>query len=69
MKTANYESDFIPTYEQLHELGGEIIGTTEYGCVQLWSLNGCEYVVLVDNTVITREEDNSFGVDIAFFPY
>ncbi len=62
------EVDEIPTYDELHELGGEIIETTDEGCVQLWRLNGKEYVVMPDNSVISREEDNSFG-EVAYFPY
>jgi len=38
---------------------GELIDTSEQGTCQLWLLNGNEYVVLSDNTVITREEDLS----------
>jgi len=48
---------------------GEIIDTTEDGTVQLISCYGNEYVVLSDNRVIIREEDNSYGSDNAFFPY
>ena len=36
---------------------------------QLYIYNGVEYVVLCDNTIITREEDNQFGTDQAIFPY
>lgn len=43
------------------------------GTVHLWEvINGQnieEYVVLSDDTVITRKEDNKDGKDMAFFPY
>lgn len=75
MKTINEKIDecykqaeIIPTYEELHELGGEAVETADDGCVELWVLNGKEYVVLCDNSVMTREEDNSFR-EGAYFPY
>ena len=46
-----------------------IEATTAEGTCQLISWRDQEYVVLCDNTVITREEDNAFGLLEAFFPY
>ena len=43
--------------EQIKERG-KLIDTTLEGTSQLWELDNIEYVVLCDNTVITREEDN-----------
>jgi hypothetical protein len=50
----------------LHETG-ELIKTVCDGTVQLWVCEGEEYVVLSDNTIITRQEDNEIGEP--FFPY
>ena len=65
------------TVEKLHELRDKmkamVVDSCMDGTVHLWEvLNGQgieEYVVLTDNTVITREEDNQFASHIAFFPY
>lgn len=48
---------------------GEIIETAEEGTVILAKYNDVDYVILQDNTVITREEDNKRGKDLAFFPF
>ncbi|MCP4651542.1 MAG: hypothetical protein GY853_15880 [PVC group bacterium] len=58
------------TYDELQELEKQekawLIETTCHGCVQLWQHDDNEYVVLSDNTVITRQEDNE---ETPFFPY
>ena len=47
------------TKEKLEEKG-KITDTTAEGTVQLWLMpDGTEYVVLCDNSIITREEDNT----------
>lgn len=46
---------------------GKWIDTALEGTCQLWELDGVEYVVLCDNTVITRAEDNADND--AVFPY
>ena len=46
-----------------------IEATTAEGTCQLISWRDQEYVVLCDNTIITRKEDNAFGSSEAFFPY
>ena len=45
-----------PTYSELNE-NGNLINTALEGTCQLWELNGNEWVVLCDNTVISREAD------------
>lgn len=65
------------TIEKLNELRDKmkamVVDSCMDGTVHLWEvLNGQgieEYVVLKDNTVITRQEDNEFASHIAFFPY
>ena len=57
------------TIEQLREKGN-IVETKLEGCCQLWEYNGIEYVVMSDNTVITRIEDNQFDFESnAIFSY
>ena len=60
-----------PTFEEL-KLRGEVIKSIMDGCVRLYAYGDKppykEYVVLCDNSVISREEDND-GSDEAFFPY
>ena len=53
-------------YEFLEENGEKLNSVIEGSCI-LYEYNGIEYVVLCDNTVITREEDNN--MDDAIFPY
>ena len=48
---------------------GTILETLHEGTIQLIKLDGIEYVVLCDNSIITREEDNSLGAENAYFPY
>ena len=45
---------------------GEKIASTLEGTVHLWEHNGTEYVVLPDNSVITRDEDEQD--DLPCFP-
>ena len=54
-------------YETLVEKGERIKSILD-GTVNLYILDKKEYVVLCDNTVITREEDND-APEGAFFPY
>lgn len=54
------------TFEKLKNEGNKI-AQTEEGTVLLYELDSIEYVVLQDNTVITRKEDNES--EDAFFPY
>jgi hypothetical protein len=53
------------TYELLESFG-YLVDTDLEGTCQLWRYNDVEYVVLQDNTVITREEDNFCD---PIFPY
>lgn len=46
-----------------------LLDSNNYMMAELYSYNGIEYVVLCDNTLITREEDNKFGEEQAIFPY
>lgn len=47
--------------ERLRQFG-ELMGVTAEGTTQLWKdENGNEYVVLCDNSVITREEDRELS--------
>ena len=55
------------TYDILLDQG-ECINTAEEGTCMLYQYKGIEYVVLQDNSVITRKEDNE-DVDFAIFPY
>ncbi len=55
---------YTPSYDDL-QINGELIETTQEGTVQLWNYEGSEFVVLCDNSVITRDEDLS---DNPFFP-
>lgn len=55
------------TYELLQE-EGEFLDSTVEGTCRLYLYNGHEYVVLCDNSVITREEDNAFEEEV-IFPY
>lgn len=43
------------------EQKGELIDTANEGTSQLWQVGNEEYVVLCDNTVITRDEDEKFA--------
>ena len=47
---------------------GRFIESAEEGTCQLYEYQGVEYVVLIDNSVITREEDNECPEE-AIFPY
>jgi hypothetical protein len=47
---------------------GELLDTAYEGTCQLYRYKDVQYVVLQDNTVITREEDNN-GTEEAIFPY
>lgn len=62
---------FDPTYSDIQELKAnglaEIVGTLADGTVQLVEIGFAEFVVLSDNTVITRTEDNA--APEAFWPY
>jgi hypothetical protein len=55
-------SDFI-------KRNGVLIDSNAELQCQLYSYRGCEYVILCDNSLITRQEDNSYGLDDAIFPY
>lgn len=55
----------IVTYELLISRGEQLSIALEGTCT-LYRYDGIEYVVLSDNTVITREEDNE---DNPIFPY
>lgn len=55
------------TYDFLHD-HAKLIDTAYDGTCQLWIYNGEEYVVLSDNSVITRLEDNTTD-DNPIFPY
>ena len=55
------------TYELLAR-EGEFLDSTVEGTCRLYLYNGHEYVVLCDNSVITREENNTFEEE-AIFPY
>jgi len=59
----------VPNYEDLHSADFELVDTAGEGTCQLWrNINtGMEYVVLADNSVISREEDSATGD--AIFPY
>jgi hypothetical protein len=59
----------VPTYRDLHDDNYELVTTANECTCQLWKCKrtGIEYVVLVDNSVITRHEDNS--MPDAIFPY
>jgi hypothetical protein len=59
------EREFI-TYTFLREHGTFLDSALEGTC-RLYRYKNNEYVVLCDNTVITRDEDNSIGD--AIFPY
>jgi hypothetical protein len=48
---------------------GTLLETLHEGTVQLIKLDDIEYVVLCDNSIITREEDNNLGAENAYFPY
>jgi hypothetical protein len=48
---------------------GTILETLHDGTVQLIKLDDIEYVILCDNSIITRQEDNSLGAENAYFPY
>ena len=55
------------TLETLRD-NADIIDTAEEGTCTLFKYNDIEYVVLQDNTIITREEDNN-GLSDPVFPY
>ena len=57
MKTINVE--------ELRQ-GGKLLGTAMEGTCRLYTYKGIEYVVLQDNSIITRAEDN---ISEAIFPY
>lgn len=59
----------LPTYEQLSDEFGKPDAMDNDGTVYLYKAYENEYVVLSDNTVITRQEDNAGGPENAFFPY
>ena len=46
--------------------GGQLLGTAIEGTCRLYVYEGIEYVVLQDNSIITRAEDN---ISEAIFPY
>lgn len=50
-------------------LNGNHQNSIHEGAVNLYYYDDTEYVVLPDNSVITREEDNSDGAENAYFPY
>lgn len=56
------------TYDFLFDNAKFIKSTNEHTC-HLYEYQGIEYVVLPDNTVITRAEDNQWGDDLSCFPY
>jgi hypothetical protein len=48
----------------------KVIATAMEGtCRLIEAEDGREYVILADNTVITRDEDNQHGASEALFPY
>jgi hypothetical protein len=57
-----------PSYNDLHNGKFKLLETANEGTCQLWrnTRTGIEYVVLCDNSVITREEDNDTD---AIFPH
>lgn len=55
------------TYDLLNEKGKAVKTALDGSCI-LFEYNGVEYVVLSDNSVITREEDNECP-EGAIFPF
>jgi hypothetical protein len=47
---------------------GELLETNAEGTCRLYMYKGIQYLVLQDNTVITKDEDNAHGPEEAFFP-
>lgn len=64
--------NFDPEYDDLVDLRtlglAEIVDTTAESTVDFYDVQGCEFVVLYDQSVMTRCEDNSFP-EGAFWPY
>jgi hypothetical protein len=58
------EGTEVPSIDDLRR-DGELISTAQEGTVQLWHYEGSDFVVLCDNSVITRDEDLC---DHPFFP-
>lgn len=48
---------------------GDFEKSVSVGNIQLYTYKSFEFVVLYENDVITRKEDNKFGPDGAYFPY
>ena len=46
------------TIEQLRN-EGNLIDTVQEGTVSLYEIKGEEYLILQDNTIISRQEDNA----------
>ena len=65
--------DILKLRELEEQKKAMLVDSCMEGTVQLWEVikgqNIEQYVVLSDNTVITRKEDNQQGQDMAFFPY
>lgn len=65
-KACVYTADALTTspnaYEFLSEYG-EKTGSAEQGTVMFYLFNGCDYVVLADNSVMTLDEYNSIATD------
>ena len=65
--------DILKLRELEEQKKAMLVDSCMEGTVHLWEvIKGQkieEYVVLSDNTVITRKEDNQQGQDMAFFPY
>ena len=63
-----FECEIALTADFIKDKGTLIDSNSEFQ-TDLYSYRGIEYVILCENTLITREEDNKFGSDRAFFPY
>ena len=69
-KIFTYEPDYDELRESIDKGFAEIQTTSAEGTCQLVLMFQClEFVILADNTVITRYEDNVSGTSEAFFPY
>lgn len=63
-KACVFTADRLPLAENAHTFlneYGEKTGSAEEGTVMFYSFNGCEYVVLADNSVMTQDEYNSIA--------
>ena len=59
-----------PNYDELTSNGHRFdTALTGDGWAELYLYDREQYVVKPDNIIITREQDNVFGPDGAYFPY